>query len=94
MLFSEVAKTGYYFEHVGFGGRTISVYNKEENSNYTPLEESPEVARHDGTKVVFPIDLNESVYSRESFVPPNYDSDSNEICEDNWDHKTKQSGGF
>ena len=83
ILLSEFAATGYYFEHVGSGGKTISAYNKEEDVNYTSLEESPEIALHDGTKVVFPIDLD----SEESVVPPDYDSDGNEIREDDWDHK-------
>ena len=59
------------------------MYNEEEYVNYTPLEESPEVFLHDGTKVIFPIDLD----SEESVVPPNYDSDGNEIREEDWDHE-------
>ena len=82
ILLKEFEQTGYYFEHVGLGG-TISVYNKEEYVNYTPLEESPELVLHDGTKVIFPIDLD----SEESVVPPNYHSDGNEIREEDWDHK-------
>ena len=86
ILLSEFAATGYYFEHVELGG-TISVYNKDEYINYTPLEESPEVVLHDGTKVVFPINLDDSNYSRGSWVSPNYDLDGNEIREDDWDHE-------
>ena len=63
------------------------MYNKEANVNYTPLDESPEVILHDGTKVVFPIELDESVSSRESSGPSDYDSDGNEIREDNWDYE-------
>ena len=61
----------------------VSAYSKEEDANCTPLEESPEIALHDRTKVVFPIDLD----SEESVVPPNYDSDGNEIREEDWDHE-------
>lgn len=82
-LLREFAATGYYFEHVGSRGETISVYNKEEDVNYTPLEESPEIALHDGTKVIFPFDLD----SEESVVPPSYDSDGNEIREEDWEHE-------
>ena len=85
ILLKEFEETRYYFEHVGAGG-TIAVYNKEEDVDYTPLEESPEVVLHDGTKVVFPIDLDEN-YSRGSWVPPDYDSGGNEILEDDFDHK-------
>ena len=94
ILLSEFAATGYYFVHVELGG-IISVYNKEEYVNYTPLEESLEVFLHDGTKVIFPINLD----SEESVVPPDYDSDGNEIREDDWDHKqssredSDESGG-
>ena len=63
------------------------MYNKEEDVDYTPLEESPEVVLHNGTKVVFPIDLDESNCSRGIWVPPNYDSDGNKIREDDWDYK-------
>ena len=62
------------------------MYNKEEDVDYTPLEESPAVVLHDGTKVVFPIDLDE-YYSRGSWVPPDYDSDGNKISEEDWDHE-------
>ena len=63
------------------------MYNKEANVNYTSLEESPEVILCNGTKVVFPIDLDKSVCSRGRFVPPDYDSDGNEIQEDDWDQE-------
>ena len=46
-----------------------SVYSKEANVNYTSLNKSPVVELHDGTKVVFPIELDESVCSRESSGP-------------------------
>ena len=65
ILLKDFEETGYYFEHVGAGG-TIAVYNKEEDVDYTPLKESPEVVLHDGTKVVFPINLDDSNYSRGS----------------------------
>ena len=88
ILLSNLAATGYYFKHVWPGGKNKnSVYNKEANVNYTPLDESPEVILHDGTKVVFPIELDKSVSSRESSGPPDYDSDGNKIREDNWDYE-------
>ena len=76
ILLSNLAATGYYFEHVWPGGKNKnSVYNTDaKGSNCTPLGESPEVILHDGTKVVFPIDLDKS--SVES--PPHYDSNGNE----------------
>ena len=91
ILLSKFAATGYYFEHVGSGGKTIAAYNKEEDINYTPLDKSPEIALHDRTKVVFPIDID----SEESVVPPNYDLDGNEIREEDWDHeKNSDSTGL
>ena len=45
----------------------------------TPFEESPEVILHDGTKIVFPINLDESVSSDDSSGSLEYDSDGNEI---------------
>ena len=58
------------------------MYNKEDNVTYTSLDKSPEVTLHDGTKVVFPINLDKSVCPGGSFVPPNFDSDGNKIRED------------
>ena len=86
ILLSEFAATGYYLEHVGSGG-TISVHNKEEDVNYSPLDESPEVFLHEGTKVVFPTEIYlDYEYDADGyenrFVPPVFDSDGNEIRSD------------
>ena len=80
-LLVDLAASGYYFEHVWPGGENKnSVYNEEaKGSNLTPFEESPEVILHDGTKIVFPINLDESVSSDDSSGSPEYDSDGNEI---------------
>ena len=67
------------------------MYNKEAEVNYTSLDELPEVILCDGTRVVCTIDLDKSVCSRGSFVSSDYDSDGNEIREDDWDYK--QSSG-
>ena len=72
----------------------MSVHNKEEDVNYTPLEESPEISLHDGTKVVFPTEIYLDGYEYDSdghenrFVPPVFDSDGNKIQED-----SGESGG-
>ena len=77
-MLSDFVASGYYFEHVGLEG-TISVHNKREDINYIPLEESPEIALHDGTKVVFPTQIYTDGYEYDSdgyeirVVPPDFD---------------------
>lgn len=76
-----LADSGYYFVHVWPGGENKNLaYNSElKGSNLTPLEQSPAITLRDGTKVVFPLDLDESDSSEESIDPPEYDSDGNVI---------------
>lgn len=92
ILLRDLAATGHYFVHVRPGvNDTTSAYNKEDNVTYTPLDASPGVILHDGTRVVFPTELEESNSSVETSIPPDYDSDGNEISDqhsgDDWDYE-------
>ena len=91
ILLRDLAATGPYFVHVPPGvNDKNTAYNREANVTYTLLEASPGVILHDGTKLVFPTELDVSDSSGES-SSPDYDSDGNKISdqhsEDDWDYE-------
>ena len=81
VLLIDLQSTSEYFIHVRpeSEGGNIKYNHDAHPLNPSPNDSSPEYPRRDGTHIIFPFDLDESIASDESSEgPPSFDSNGNE----------------